>query len=171
MRFPATVCIIALALFGLFAGTGARASQHGVKTADHVVVLKRAHRLILYRGNRILKSYRIALGRNPVGPKTREGDGRTPEGDYVLDWRNPDSRFHRSIHISYPSAADAVAAERRGVSPGGDIMIHGLGRKRARFGASHALWDWTEGCIAVTDTEMDQIWRRVANGTPIEIRP
>lgn len=149
----------------------ADAARDSAARADKVVVLKESRRLLLYRGDEILASFRVALGRNPVGRKTHEGDGRTPEGRYLLDWRNPKSRYYRSIHISYPSAADRAHAGRRGVPPGGDIMIHGLGRKHASIGSAHANWDWTEGCIAVTNAEIDRIWRLVPNGTPIEIRP
>jgi len=142
-----------------------------VVKADRVLVVKSERRLLLLRRGEVLKSYRIALGRHPVGPKVRRGDGRTPEGHYVLDWRNPHSRFHRSLHISYPGPADRARARRLGVSPGGDIMIHGLPLGREAIGAEHAKWDWTEGCIALTNAETDDIWRRVDDGTPIDIRP
>ena len=105
------------------------------------------------------------------GVAHHQGDGRTPEGSYRLDWRNPDSRYHRSIHISYPAPEDRARARRLGVSPGGDIMIHGLPNGRGWIGAAHAGYDWTDGCIAVTNAEMDEIWALVDNGTPIEIRP
>ena len=161
-----------ICLLGVIAGatTDADASGNVSARADKVVVLKEARRLLLYRGNEVLASFRVALGRNPMGRKIRQGDGRTPEGHYVLDWRNPKSRYYRSIHISYPSAADRSHARKHGVSPGGDIMIHGLGRERDGIGADHVKWDWTDGCIAVTNAEIDRIWRLVANGTPIEIR-
>ncbi|HZD24766.1 MAG TPA: L,D-transpeptidase family protein [Alphaproteobacteria bacterium] len=139
--------------------------------ADVVVVEKRKRRLTLYRNGRVLHSYRIALGWQPQGRKLREGDGRTPEGTYALDWRNPDSAFHRSIHVSYPNAQDIARARRAGVAPGGQIMIHGLSPRRAPLGPAHAKRDWTEGCIAVTNREIDEIWRLVDDGTPITIRP
>jgi murein L,D-transpeptidase YafK len=155
------------------AAGGARADAPGAVAAkaDTVLVVKSERRLFLLRDGRVLKSFPVALGRNPVGAKVRQGDGRTPEGRYVLDWRNPGSRFYRSIHISYPRPADRERARRLGVAPGGDIMIHGLPKGRDAIGADHAKWDWTEGCIALTNAETDEIWRRVDNGTPIEIRP
>lgn len=138
---------------------------------DRVLVHKGERRLELLQGDRVLRSYGIALGREPVGPKRREGDGRTPEGAYLLDWRNPESRYHRSIHVSYPNAADRRHARVRGVDPGGEIMIHGLPPGRGWLGAAHRRADWTEGCIAVTNDEMDEIWALVGDGTVIEIRP
>ena len=133
--------------------------------ADAVLVDKSERRLFLLRGGKILKAYPIGLGFTPDGHKQQEGDGRTPEGTYVLDWRNPKSRFYLSIHISYPNAADRARAAARGVSPGGEIFIHG--RHSLAGGGS----DWTFGCIAVTDKAMDEIWQTVPNGTPITIRP
>lgn len=142
-----------------------------ISRADKVVVIKSERRLLLLKEGEVLKSYEIALGRQPVGPKTRRGDARTPEGTYVLDRRNSSSRFHRSIHISYPSRNDMEAARKLGVSPGGDIMIHGLPNGKGKMGELHTVLDWTNGCIAVTNAEMDEIWRLVPDGTPIEIRP
>lgn len=139
--------------------------------ADRVLVLKKERTLHLLRADRVLKSYKIALGGDPVGPKTRQGDHKTPEGVYVLDFRNAHSQFYKSIHISYPSGRDRVAARQKGVSPGGDVFVHGLPKGYAWVGASHRLKDWTDGCIAVTNQEMDEIWRAVGDGTPIEIRP
>lgn len=120
---------------------------------------------------KVISSYRIALGGNPVGPKTRQGDRRTPEGTYVIDSRNAQSHYHRSLHISYPDAADRERARKLGVSPGGDIFIHGLPNGYGAIGAAHRLHDWTDGCIAVTDQEIEEIWKLVDNGTPVEIRP
>ena len=141
------------------------------KMADKVLVLKGERKLMLKAGDRTLRTYTVSLGRVPVGHKQREGDGKTPEGIYTLDYRNPNSQFHRSIHISYPSPADRESARRRGVPPGGEIMIHGLPNGEGWIGKDHAQYDWTEGCIAVTNEEMDEIWAMVADGTPIEIRP
>lgn len=139
--------------------------------ADKVLVLKDKRRLLLLRDGAVYRTYRVALGLKPVGPKREQGDARTPEGVYVIDARNPESRFHRALHISYPNAQDVEEARARGVSPGGAIMIHGLPPERAKFGKDHALWDWTNGCIAVSNAEMDEIWQAVDVGTPIEIRP
>jgi murein L,D-transpeptidase YafK len=150
---------------------GDSAAKAGLGKADRVVVLKGARRLMLFRGTQVLRTYRIALGRIPQGAKVAAGDGRTPEGRYVLDWRNPRSRFHRSIHVSYPNDADRARARRLGLSPGGDIMIHGLPERLDAIGAEQARWDWTEGCVAVSNAEMDEIWALVTDGTVIEIRP
>lgn len=139
--------------------------------ADKLIVNKTARSLHVYSGGQLLKTYRIALGRNPKGHKTQEGDGRTPEGNYVIDWRKPDSVFHRALHISYPNAEDRKRARTLGVSPGGAIMIHGLPKGMAALGAGHARRDWTEGCVAVTNPEIEELWRIVPNGTRIEIKP
>ena len=139
--------------------------------ADKVIVLKKEHVLMLMRGDHVLKTYKIALGGDPIGPKQQEGDHKTPEGSYILDRRNERSRFYRSLHISYPSAEDQRQAAAKGISPGRDIMIHGLPNGFGWLGAAHRVRDWTDGCIAVTDAEMDEIWRAVLDGTPIEIRP
>lgn len=140
-------------------------------SADRVVVAKADRTLTLYHGSQVLRTYMIALGRTPTGPKEEQGDGRTPEGVYVIDGRNPQSAFHRSLHVSYPNGDDRRRAARRRVRPGGDIMIHGLPNGLGALGAAHVLRDWTEGCIAVTDAEIEEIWRMVPNGTRIEIRP
>lgn len=149
-----------------------QAAGHAVFVkADRVLVLKAKRKLYLLREGQVLRRYRVALGRAPQGTKTKEGDGRTPEGVYRLDWRNPDSRFYRSIHISYPDESDRRRAAARGVPPGGDIMIHGLPSHLEGFEATHARRDWTDGCIAVTNREIDEIWSLVEDGTIIEIRP
>jgi murein L,D-transpeptidase YafK len=137
----------------------------GILRADRIVVYKGRREMLLLRGESILRNYSVVLGREPVGRKEREGDGRTPEGRYVIDWRNPKSRFYLSLHISYPNEIDRARAAELGIDPGGDIMIHGLkdGMPRDQ--------DWTQGCIAVTDREMDEIWGLVPDGTPIEILP
>ena len=139
--------------------------------ADKVVVLKSERKLLLMKGAEVLKTYRISLGGSPVGPKIRQGDQKTPEGQYVLDRRNAKSQFHKSIHISYPNAADLARAQRLGVSPGGNLFIHGLPNRVRWVAAGHRVRDWTDGCIAVTNAEMDEIWRAVADGTAIEIKP
>ena len=139
--------------------------------ADKIVVRKSARTLEMYRGAELLRTYSIALGRNPLGHKQQEGDGRTPEGRYVLDYRNPGSAFHKSLHVSYPSSADTAAAQSRGVSPGGMIMVHGIRNGMGFIGRLHRLFDWTDGCIALTDREIEEIWRTVDDGTPILIEP
>jgi murein L,D-transpeptidase YafK len=140
-------------------------------TADLVFIEKKARRLTLFRGGKPLKSYRVALGFEPVGKKTTEGDGKTPEGRYVIDRRKPNSRFYRALHISYPNAEDKRRAAARGVSPGGDIMIHGLMKGMGWLGKTHLLRDWTLGCIALTNEEIDEIWRMAPDGTTVEIVP
>jgi murein L,D-transpeptidase YafK len=139
--------------------------------ATAIVVEKAARRLSLYRHDRLLKSYDVALGGNPLGTKQRQGDSRTPEGRYVIDLKNDASRFHLSLRISYPDAADRARAAAAGVSPGGDIFVHGLPNGYGWLGAAHRARDWTDGCIAVTDTEIEEIWSLVGTDTPIEIRP
>jgi len=139
--------------------------------ADAVLVFKAERKLQLLRNQQVLKTYRIALGQNPVGHKLQEGDERTPEGQYKLDFRNSRSIAHRGLHISYPNAADVAQAQARGVSPGGAVMVHGLPNRFWWLGRWHRWMDWTDGCIGVTNAEMDEIWRVVPVGTPIEIRP
>lgn len=139
--------------------------------ADKVVVIKSKRLMMLMKECKIVRAYRVALGQQPVGHKTKSGDKRTPEGKYVLDSRKTDSKFHLAIHISYPNGADVANAEQLGAMPGGDIMIHGLPKKMQDVGELHRLTDWTDGCIAVTNKEMEEIWNLVPNGTPIEIKP
>lgn len=139
--------------------------------ADRVVVHKAARALELYDGGKILRTYPISLGADPIGPKSRKGDGRTPEGRYVIDYRNEDSAYYRALHISYPRADQIAAARARGEPPGGLIMIHGLPNGRGWMGRMHRVSDWTLGCVAVTNDEIEELWRVVPNGTPIEIQP
>jgi murein L,D-transpeptidase YafK len=118
-----------------------------------------------------IATFAAGFGVNPVGHKQQQGDRKTPEGKYVLDYKNPNSAFYRSIHISYPNNADREAAHRAGVSPGGDIMIHGIRNGLGWLGGLHRNRDWTDGCIAVTNAEIREIWSRVPDGTRVEIRP
>jgi murein L,D-transpeptidase YafK len=136
-----------------------------------VLVLKGARRLLLLRGPRVLRDYEVALGKNPTGPKRHHLDGRTPEGRYSIDARVEDSSFHRALHISYPNEEDRAFARRSGVPPGEGVMIHGLPNGERWVAESHREYDWTNGCIGVTDDEMNEIWELVDDGTPIEIRP
>jgi len=140
-------------------------------TADLVYIEKKARRLTLFRGGKPIRTYRVALGFEPVGKKTTDGDGKTPEGRYVIDRRKQNSRFHRALHISYPNADDRRQAAERGVSPGGDIMIHGLMNGMRWIGTAHRARDWTLGCIALTNEEIEEIWRMSPDGTPVEIVP
>lgn len=140
-------------------------------TIDHLVVLKRQHKLLLMSEDQVVKSYDVALGSGGLTPKRRQGDHRTPEGLYTIDYRNPASRYHLALHISYPQQTDKLRARQLGVDPGSDIMIHGLGPGFSWAGENHRHYDWTDGCIAVTDQEMDEIWQLVPDGIAIEIRP
>jgi murein L,D-transpeptidase YafK len=139
--------------------------------ADRIIIHKKARTLELMHTGQVLKTYKIALGGEPLGPKNRQGDHRTPEGMYVVDSRNARSQFHRSLHISYPNTADRERARKLGVPPGGDIFIHGLPNGYGFVGAAHRARDWTDGCVAVTDQEIEEIWTLVNNDTPVEIRP
>ena len=140
-------------------------------SVDRILVEKSERRLMLISQGEVLKTYKIALGGNPIGPKERQGDNKTPEGTYVIDARNRDSRFHLSLHISYPNERDRNRAEELGVAPGGDIMIHGIKNGFSWVGDAHAEVDWTKGCIAVTDEEIEEIGKMVPDGTIVEIRP
>ncbi len=130
-----------------------------------IVVMKERRRMYLMNGNDVLTAYDIQMGFAPVGHKAEEGDGRTPEGAYRIDRRNPNSAYHLSLGISYPNAADVARARAAGVSPGGDIFIHGTPVEMRRKA------DWTAGCIAVSDEDMEQIYAMVQTGTPIYIFP
>ena len=138
---------------------------------DLVRVDKSDRRMELLAQGEIVRSYSIALGRNPVGHKQQQGDQRTPEGRYLLDWQNPQSCCFRSLHISYPNEADKAAAKHAGVDPGGMIMIHGQVNGFGWWGWLFQMFDWTDGCIAVTDEDMREIWNMVQVGTAIEINP
>ena len=139
--------------------------------ADLLVVHKSTRHMDVYSHGVVLRSYAIALGHSPVGPKRRQGDHRTPEGRYIIDRHNPYSTFHRSLHVSYPSSADSTRALAAGYPPGGEVMIHGMRNGSGWLGRLHLVYDWTDGCIAVTDAEIDELYRIVPDGTPIEIRP
>jgi murein L,D-transpeptidase YafK len=139
-------------------------------TIDRILVEKAERKLSIFRDGKKLKIYRIALGHNPVGAKEQEGDMKTPEGFYTIDYRNPNSDYHLALHISYPSEEDNARAAAHAVNAGFDIEIHGLpnGHKSADL---HPWKDWTAGCIAVTDKEIEELWRVTPDGTPIEISP
>ena len=139
--------------------------------ADSIVLDKSDRTLTMYSRGVKVKQYDVALGKNPVGAKLRRGDGRTPEGMYYIQARNPGSKYHLSLRISYPNDADRERASRHGATPGGDIMIHGLPPAFATVGALHRQQDWTEGCVAVTNAEIEEIWRAVPNGARILIKP
>ena len=141
----------------------------GTAIVDRILIEKAAHRMTLFAGDRTLATYRVSLGHGGLAPKAREGDGRTPQGDYRIIGRNPNSAYHLSLRIGYPTPAQVEAARKAGLDPGGDIMIHGLPNGRgglARFYAGH---DWTDGCIAVTDAEIEEVWRLVQDGAAVRI--
>lgn len=139
--------------------------------ADKILIEKKERRLTLFSKGSAFKTYKIALGGDPDGPKERQGDNKTPEGSYIIDSRNKDSRYHLSLHISYPNEKDKKRAKQLGVSPGGDIMIHGIKNGLSWVGDKHTEVDWTKGCIAVTDEEIEEINKLVPNGTIVEIKP
>ncbi len=138
---------------------------------DRVIIDKSERSLVLVNGDRPIRSYTVALGASPKGPKRFEGDERTPEGVYTIDFRNDNSAFHLALRISYPNEADRMCALEAGLDPGGQIMIHGLKNGQGWLGERHLGDDWTDGCIAVTNAEIEEIWSLVDLGTPVEIRP
>jgi murein L,D-transpeptidase YafK len=146
----------------------------GIKStiiADSLVVEKSKRTLTVYSAGSPVRTYQVALGTQPKGDKIKMGDGRTPEGVFTIDFKNAQSKYYKAFHISYPDAAHAARAEALGVSPGGDIMIHGLPPRYASLGAAHREFDWTEGCIALTDQEIDELWSEVPQGAVIHIKP
>lgn len=161
-----------LALAALLAAAGAAAAPTGdLTTADHVVVRKAERRLTLYRGNEVLGEYHIALGLNPVGQKERENDFRTPEGHYLLEQRNTRSSYFLSIQVSYPNPTDLRRARRHGWPAGGSIMIHGLPNVPTHSATYYDTTDWTNGCIALSNSDMVEVWMRTPENTPIDILP
>ena len=143
----------------------------GKRSVDRILVEKKERRLTLFSNGDEIKTYKIALGGNPNGPKERQGDHKTPEGHYIIDSKNRNSKYHLALHISYPNENDRRRSRREGVALGGDIMIHGLKKGFSWVDESHADIDWTQGCIAVTNGEIEEIFKLVPLGTDIEIRP
>jgi murein L,D-transpeptidase YafK len=143
----------------------------GDVAADRIEAYKAKREMVLLRDGKVIRRYRVGLGQSPVGHKQRQGDSRTPEGLYLISGRNPASAYHLALKISYPNAADIERAQTAGEDPGGDIMIHGLPNQAPESEKRARAADWTAGCIAVTDEEIEEIWRLVPDGTPIEIRP
>lgn len=138
---------------------------------DKIVVEKSQRKLFLLKEGEVVKAYPISLGANPIGTKKQEGDERTPEGNYVIDYKKSDSAFHLALHVSYPTPRQIDAAQREGYDAGGMIMIHGIKNGFGWIGRLHRLLNWTNGCIAVTNPEIEEIYRSTPTGTPIEIRP
>ena len=139
--------------------------------ADEVLVIKHERKIYLKRKGEILRWFWVALGRKPVGQKTEIGDGRTPEGIYRIEGRDDSSDFYRALWLSYPNSADRERAQQLGVNPGGGIMIHAVPKGYEPTGPGERMIDWTDGCIAVTNADMDEIWDRVPDGTRVKILP
>lgn len=154
----------------VLAAAGSAAAQ-ATPLVDEILVVKHERKLYLQRNGQTLKWYWIALGREPEGPKMQMGDGRTPEGFYFIEGRDDESDFYRSLWISYPNSKDRERARQLGVDPGGGIVIHALPPGYEPTGPGERMLDWTEGCIAVTNADMDEIWELVSDGTPVVIRP
>lgn len=166
------VCIGGLLLFFAAANAfGQTRSSEQQQKADRIEVHKADRTMNLLRDGKVLKTYKVALSTVPSGAKDREGDHKVPEGLYLVDRKNPHSTFHLALHINYPNAADRERAKKLGVRPGGDIEIHGLGPKFGWIGAAHRKVDWTDGCVAVTNEEIEEIWEMVDVGTPVSIVP
>jgi murein L,D-transpeptidase YafK len=169
---PCTRLVLALAALVTSMASPVLALASSEYAVDQVRVIKHERKLYLMSGDRIVRSYDISLGQNPEGHKRFSGDYRTPEGRYELDWRNANSRFYRSIHISYPGPDDVARATARGLNPGNHIMIHGLPNETEHDSSAFLGVDWTDGCVAVNDNrQMDEIWSLVNDGTPIYILP
>ncbi len=166
--------ILVMSAFFLFVVNFPFMIQHAyakTEKADKVLILKEKRLLFLLREGEIMKVYKIALGKEPVGTKIKQGDNRTPEGSYILNARKQSDKYHLTIFISYPNDSDAQRARDLGVSPGGAIAIHGLPKELAHLDKLHRKTDWTQGCIAVTNNEIEEIWSLVEDGTPIVIKP
>ena len=150
-----------------------RSSQPARASApvEKILVLKSARQLQLISNGKPIRTYRISLGKQPKGPKTREGDKRTPEGLYWVDWRKKSEKFNLAMHISYPNISDAAQARREGVSPGSMIMIHGTPDTEENPENLFHTLDWTDGCIAMKNVEMREVWNLTKDGTMVEIRP
>ena len=161
---------ISLALWALTEALSAQ-QQPAPRKADAILILKKDHVMELLAGGKVIRTYKVALGQGGLAPKVRQGDARTPEGHYIIDAKYTATHYHKALHISYPNAEDRKRAAKFGVSPGGSILIHGLPNGKGYIGAAHRLYEWTLGCIAVTDEEIDKIWELVPVGTPVEIRP
>ena len=160
---------VAIATMASLAGCGSKFRRYDGPEVTRIAVFKASRKMYLLHDAKTLKSYRIALGGDPIGDKKVEGDGKTPEGLFRIDRRNADSRFHLSLGIDYPQREDVIRASAGGYAPGGDIFIHG--QPNAFFGKATLRHDWTAGCIAVADAEIEELWRITPIGTPVDIRP
>ncbi len=177
--WPRLLCLLLLAVLApgshaaspLVAAVNLPRPVDSLPVANRILVRKSERRMLLMRGSEVLRTYRVALGLNPVGPKERAGDFRTPEGRYRVAKRNPRSDFFLSLQVSYPSVDDLARARRNGWDPGGSIMIHGLPNEPKKNADYYAATDWTDGCIAVSNADMVEIWMLVADSAIIEIQP
>jgi murein L,D-transpeptidase YafK len=167
-RFQLFICLVCIGIF-LFPHLAKTLPKNTV--ADKIVVEKSQRRLRLYQDGKLFKSYRISLGTEPRGPKTQQGDHKTPEGKYFIDGKNPHSAFHLALHLSYPNAEDSARANELGVPPGGQIMIHGLPNGMGFLSGLQQYVDWTDGCIAVNNADIEEIYQAVPVGTMVEILP
>ena len=164
------ICILVVFLVAISWAHWPESHLDAQANVTKIVILKAKRKLILYSGDKPLKTYRISLGRNPVGQKEKQGDMKTPEGDYTISGRNPKSSFHLSLRISYPTPEQSLLAQQKGLDPGGDIMIHGIRNGLGWIGKFQRITDWTLGCIAVTNTEIQEIYRLVPDGIKIQIK-
>jgi murein L,D-transpeptidase YafK len=169
MAIRKVICSVAVAA-ALSACASRTLTRDEVKV-DLVKVVKSERRLYLMSDESVLRQFRISLGAAPTGHKEQEGDERTPEGPYMLDYKKTDSNFYKAIHVSYPNKKDVENAKRKGVSPGGDIMVHGQKNGLGWLSFLSQRIDWTNGCIGLSNKDMDEVWRLVNSGTPIEIVP
>jgi len=168
MKAIGLLCLFSVIIFAPGCDTHNTVLQQNI---DSIVVLKSERRLQVYNNDRLLKTYKIALGEHPIGHKQYEGDRKTPEGLYFINDKNPNGDYHKNLGISYPNATDRAFAAKNGKSPGGSVKIHGLKNGKGYIRAAHHLTDWTHGCIALTDEEVDEIYDHTAVGTPINILP
>jgi murein L,D-transpeptidase YafK len=166
------LCFASILALGLMCvDATSRIAAQSTTRVDRIVIEKSKRTLTLMSGSKALKTYNVALGGQPVGSKDREGDHKTPEGVYAVDAKKANSQFYKALHLSYPNQSDREHARKLGVNPGADVEIHGLGAKWGWIGAKHRLTDWTDGCVAVTNEEIDEIYPQIKVGTPVEIRP
>jgi len=175
-RFQGRAAALLVLAAGLFLSDTTLASPADTSAAmngpaDFIVIEKSKRKMTLFRDRQEVAVYRVALGRDPIGPKVMRGDNRTPEGLYLVDYKLRNSVFHRALHLTYPNLDDRMRADSLGVAPGSQIMIHGMGERQLWMGDVQYLFDWTSGCIAVTNDEIEEIWDLVPPWTPVEIRP
>ena len=173
LKRTATALLAAWAFLFVFFGpvTATELSPVTDAVVDRIIVEKSKRTMTLLKQDREVRTYKIALGRDPVGPKVMQGDNKTPEGIYYIDYKVANSVYHRALHLSYPSSDDVERARALGVPPGGSIMIHGMKPDKLWMGDVQYLFNWTNGCIALTNREIEEVWVLVPSWTPVEIRP